>query len=144
MVSGAAVVNGQTLSEVLALPARSFMPVEPPLIVAVYDVEDASEDEGANVVQWYHLDLMILFQGILVPALFFNLNVSGLLTVEVCIGSLNVACDFGRDWNIGSTRSLTEALVTVGRVVSAELAVIPEFEELALAPNRLVVEGLLF
>ena len=35
-------------------------------------------------------------------------------------------------------------LVTVGRVVSAELAVIPEFEELALAPNRLVVEGLLF
>ena len=43
------VVNGQTLSEVLALPARSFTPVEPPLIVAVYDVEDASEDEGANV-----------------------------------------------------------------------------------------------
>ena len=48
VVSGAIVVNGQTLSEVLALPARSFMPVEPPLIVAVYDVEDASEDEGAN------------------------------------------------------------------------------------------------
>ena len=47
LVSGA-VVNGQTLSEVLALPARSFTPVEPPLIVAVYDVEDASEDEGAN------------------------------------------------------------------------------------------------
>ena len=43
------VVNGQTLSEVLALPARSFTPVEPPLIVAVYDVEDASEDEGVNV-----------------------------------------------------------------------------------------------
>ena len=41
------VLNGQTLSEVLALPARSFTPVEPPLIVAVYDVEDASEDEGA-------------------------------------------------------------------------------------------------
>ena len=35
-------------------------------------------------------------------------------------------------------------LVTVGREVSAESAVIPEFEELALAPNRLVVEGLLF
>ena len=48
LVSGP-VVNGQTLSEVLALPARSFTPVEPPLIVAVYDVEDASEDEGANV-----------------------------------------------------------------------------------------------
>ena len=44
------VLNGQTLSEVLALPARSFTPVEPPLIVAVYDVEDASEDEGVNVV----------------------------------------------------------------------------------------------
>ena len=42
------VVNGQTLSEVLALPARSFTPVEPPLIVVVYDVEDASGDEGAN------------------------------------------------------------------------------------------------
>ena len=42
------VVNGQTLSEVLALPGRSFTPVEPPLIVAVYDVENASEDEGAK------------------------------------------------------------------------------------------------
>ena len=49
LVSGP-VVNGQTLSEVLALPARSFTPVEPPLIVAVYDVEYASGDEGANVV----------------------------------------------------------------------------------------------
>ena len=54
------VVNGQTLSEVLALPARSFTPVEPPLIVAVYDVEDASEDKEQ---MWtYHLELMILFQ----------------------------------------------------------------------------------
>ena len=43
------VVNGQTLSEVLALPAMSFTPVEPPLIVAVYDVENANgEGEGAN------------------------------------------------------------------------------------------------
>ena len=43
----AAVVNGQTLSEVLALPATSFTPV---VMVAVYDVEDANgEGEGANV-----------------------------------------------------------------------------------------------
>ena len=55
-------MNGQTLSEVLALPARSFTPVEPPFIVAVYDVENASEDEGLNVAI-YHLDLMILTQG---------------------------------------------------------------------------------
>ena len=48
LVSRSTVVNGQTLSEVLALPARSFTPVEPPLIVAVYDVENANGDEGSN------------------------------------------------------------------------------------------------
>ena len=49
-MSASPVVNDHVLSAVIKLPAVSFTPLDPPVIVAVYVVEAASDDVGSNVV----------------------------------------------------------------------------------------------
>ena len=55
-----AVVNDHVLSAVIKLPAVSFTPLDPPVIVAVYVVEAASDDVGSNVVYFHHSVLLFL------------------------------------------------------------------------------------
>ena len=74
----AAVVNDKILLADIWLPARSFTPLDPPVIVAVYVVEAASDDVGSNVAIFPPLSVTV--PGILVvPALRVKVAV---LTVE--------------------------------------------------------------
>src|SRR6476659_3783128 len=81
----AAVVNDHILSEAIALPARSFTPV---VIVTVYNVEGANDEECAKVTV-LRSELKANVPGKLVPALFFTVNIVEL--DQLCTGSLNVA-----------------------------------------------------
>ena len=78
MSAAEAVVNDHVLSAVIKLPAVSFTPLDPPVIVAVYIVEAASDDVGSNVAIFPPLSVTV--PGILVvPALSVKVDV---LTVE--------------------------------------------------------------
>ena len=77
-VCAAPVVNDHVLSAVIKLPAVSFTPLDPPVIVAVSVVEAASDDVGSNVTIFPPLSVTV--PGILVvPALSVKVDV---LTVE--------------------------------------------------------------
>jgi hypothetical protein len=114
-----AVVNDHFFRVVIALPARSFTPV---VMVAVYNLEGASGDEGLNTTV-----SMLGFGGdcdcgivtvprIALPALSFSVNVVG-LTVDPCTGSLNVATMLD-DSGTFVARLDGKVLTTLGGVVS--------------------------
>ena len=103
----------------MKLPARSFTPVEPPLIVVVYDVENASWEEGVNVAV---RPSEVTCPVILAPALFFRINVE-VVTVIPSTFSLNVALMT----ELAATPVAPPAgagLVTVGGVLSDCAAVV--------------------
>ena len=87
------VVNDHFFRVIIALPAKSFTPV---VMVAVYNLEGASGDEGLNTtVSMLGLGGdgdcdIVTVPGIALPSLSFSVNVE-VLTVDFIIGSLNVA-----------------------------------------------------
>jgi hypothetical protein len=115
------VVKDHFFRAVIALPARSFTPV---VMVAVYNMEGASGDEGLNTtVSMLGLGVdcdgdcgIVTVPGIAFPALSFSVNVE-VLTVDFCNGSLNVAI-MGDDNGTFVARLPGKILITLGGIVS--------------------------
>ena len=109
-----AVVNVQVLSAANALPAASFTPVAPPLIVAVYVVPAARSAPGFNVATLFVLLYDTAAGTVVVPV--FSVNVSD-VSVEEFIASENDPVTFA----VTATPVAPPAgdvSVTVGAVVS--------------------------
>ena len=82
----AAVINDQLLDGLIVFPAKSFTFDT----VAVYELENASDDEGEKVAVGFSVPVKDTVPATDEPALFFTTNVE-VDTVEACTGSLNVA-----------------------------------------------------
>src|SRR5688572_9334083 len=116
---GLVVVKVHVSSDASALPATSFTPSEPPLIVAVYVVPAARSASGFNVatlsVLLYATDAGTVVVPAVVPSV--SVNVPG-VSVEVSIPSENVAVTSA----VSATPVASAAgdvSVTSGAVVSA-------------------------
>ena len=84
MVEQPAVVNDQ-LAAVRPFPAKSLIPL---VTAAVWDVKKPSDDDGLNTAVCESGNEKVPVM--LVPRLFLSVKVV-LVTVDVCIGSLNLA-----------------------------------------------------
>ena len=109
-----AVVKVHVLSAANALPAASFTPLEPPLIVAVYVVPAARSAVGFNVATLPVLLYVTAAGTVVVPAV--NVNVAD-VTVEAFIASENVPVTFAATATPVAPAA-GDVPVTVGAVVS--------------------------